>query len=202
MKGFSKSMIHRGYDFIETNILKDYNHVLSVLEPIILLSDDMVLLDVGGGTGKITDTFSPEVNISILLDCSREMLNHSSSKLVNRIQADGTFIPLRSLCVDIVFLIHVLHHIDETYHEIVLKEVYRVLKLNGQCYLFDLYYPHTFLNNLYTKIEEFSVGKTYHKPSDSFCSLLETIGFHKINRIYTDQKHWRYLISAVKKEDK
>ena len=202
MKGFSKTMIHHCYDFIETYILKDYDYVLNVIKPNVHLSSEMILLDVGGGTGKIIDTFSSDVNISILLDPSKKMLNHSSSKMINKIQADGSFIPLKNSCVDIVFLIHVLHHIDETYHKAVLKEVHRVLKPHGQCYLFDLYYPHTILNTLYTKIEEFCVGKTYHKPSACFCSLLETIGFQTITRLYTDSKHWRYFISAVKKDSK
>ena len=198
MKAFSNTFIHHWYDFIETFILRDYEYIIKTLEPLLTLSEEMVLLDIGGGTGKILEYFASQVKTPINMDYSREMLTHASSRIL-KLQADSSFIPLINKCVDKVFLIHVLHHIDTDYHINVLEEIYRILKTRGSCYLFDLYYPSTFLNSLYTRIEEFSVGKTYHIPSESLCSLLRTIGFQNITTTYTDQKRWRYVVFCMKK---
>jgi ubiquinone/menaquinone biosynthesis C-methylase UbiE len=50
---------------------------------------------------------------------------------------DGLNIPLSKETCDIVFMAGVLHHVDHTLHEQLLKEVHRVLKPGGRFYLYE-----------------------------------------------------------------
>jgi len=56
----------------------------------------------------------------------------------------------------------------------------------------------TFWNDLFTRFEEFAVGKTYHISAESIINMLKTEGLSKISLYYADDKQWRFLIKAVK----
>ncbi len=198
MHSFSTNFVNTFYNFIETNITKDYQHSLKYLERYVLLNRDEVLLDLGGGTGYIINFFTSRIKTGISADPSRKMLLKNNFRNLNKIQSIGTKLPFNDSSIDIVFLIHVIHHIHRDEHRYIFKELCRVLKSKGSCYIIDLYYPMTFWNDLFTKFEEFAVGKTYHISAGSIINMLKTEGISKISLYYTDDKQWRFLIKAVK----
>jgi ubiquinone/menaquinone biosynthesis C-methylase UbiE len=50
---------------------------------------------------------------------------------------NGTQIPFEDKSFDVVFIAAVLHHIEFSFHSLLIKEIYRVLKPGGRLYLFE-----------------------------------------------------------------
>jgi len=113
MHGFSTNFINTFYNFIETNITKDYQHSLKYLEKYVNLNGDEVLLDIGGGTGYIINFFTSLIKTGISADPSRKMLQKNNFRNLNKIQSIGTKLPFKDNSIDIIFLIHVIHHINK-----------------------------------------------------------------------------------------
>ena len=85
-----------------------------------------------------------------------------------------------------------MHHIKKNYHEILLKDIFRVLKNKGTLFIIDLYYPLTFLNKLFTIIEEFAVGKTYHVSTDEIQNYFNDVGFENYSIRFNDKNKMKY----------
>ena len=106
------------------------------------LSPDMVVADVGTGTGFMALGLAPLVRRVHAIDASAEMLKVLERKLqkkgianVELRQADGLALPLDDTSVDAVFANMYLHHIPEP--PLAIAEMVRVLKPGGRLVLTD-----------------------------------------------------------------
>lgn len=106
------------------------------------LSADMVVADVGTGTGFMAEGLAPLVQRVYAIDASAEMLRVLEQKLrqqgvanVEMRQGDGLALPLDDASVDAVFANMVLHHIVEP--PLALAEMVRVLKPGGRVVITD-----------------------------------------------------------------
>lgn len=105
------------------------------------VEEGKIAADIGAGTGFISEgLLKKNVNV-IAVDQSDEMLNllkekFSDYKNLKCIQGVGENIPLENNTVDYVFANMFLHHVENP--DIVIKEMYRILKSGGKLVITDL----------------------------------------------------------------
>jgi ArsR family transcriptional regulator len=123
----------------DTYIEKKLIDCLNIQEP-------GIFLDLGTGTGRILEIFSPYIQRGIGIDLSREMLQVARSNLDSAgvtnctvRQCDINKLNFNENTVDIISIHQVLHYLDEP--ERVISEASRVLKPGGQLIIVD-FLPH------------------------------------------------------------
>ena len=100
------------------------------------------MLDIGCGDG-VTELFLhkylPAWKVEAI-DVSEKSITRAIEKKIanaNFSVYDGRQVPFVDNSFDIVFIAAVMHHIDFSLHESLLKEIFRVLKPGGRLYLFE-----------------------------------------------------------------
>lgn len=98
---------------------------------LISISGDEKLLDVGGGTGRISQFLVKETSSVLLADLSFEMLKQASEKngLVS-INSHSEALPFPNQEFDRVIMVDALHHVCD--QEQTAQELWRVLKPGGK----------------------------------------------------------------------
>ena len=126
-KGISGEEFERsGYKDFKRLILEDS-----------LLENRNTILDLGCGTGRITEYMADHFKAVFGTDISREMIKQGIERLENiknidLIETDGSTLPLPDSSIDIVFSYLVFQHMkNRDMVEKNFKEVYRVLMHNG-----------------------------------------------------------------------
>ena len=100
------------------------------------------ILDFGGGTGNSVEPFRkyyPDAEL-ICLDVSERSLDIARGRfpgMATYRSFDGHRIPLDDEEVDLVFTSCVFHHIPETLQPALLREIHRVLRRDGDFFLFE-----------------------------------------------------------------
>lgn len=97
--------------------------------------DDRYILDLGCGTGRIAIPAASCFDCRILgADKSIEMINQAKRKAGERLVqwqvADAQFLPYSQEAIDVAFMSHLLHHVDDPLK--VIKECHRVLRKGGK----------------------------------------------------------------------
>ena len=77
------------YDFFEKNIIKDYQGSIEIIKENIRFKNSDLVIDVGGGTGYITDYFASEIKSGVVLDFSRNMLSKNKNLKFRIIEIDS-----------------------------------------------------------------------------------------------------------------
>ena len=98
------------------------------------------LLEIGAGFGRLAEIYSKLLNKCVLLEPSQKLLNQARERLNKKKnlifkRGVGEKIPFKNQFFDIVLIVRVLHHLSQP--EKTIKEINRVLKLNGYFYLMD-----------------------------------------------------------------
>jgi len=108
-----------------------------------LLSEDMVLVDLGAGDGYLSRAVAPKVDTVIAVDISGAMINELRKKAareglrnIQTIVSDGCDVPLEDGSVDIICANMFLHHIEEPITSV--REMSRILKPGVKVFLADL----------------------------------------------------------------
>jgi len=186
------------YDLIEKYVLGDYKAALKLINKHLNLDKSQKIVDIGGGTGVIANSIFEKVSSVTVLDYSKQMLKKMKNPMINTVQVNSSYIPVKDGVYDVALLINVLHHIDKSEQTSTLLESYRILKNNGEIFILDLFFPPTFSNRVFNKFEEIAVGKTYHISHKQVLSILEKIGFKDVSFTFPDRRKWKYLIVAKK----
>jgi ubiquinone/menaquinone biosynthesis C-methylase UbiE len=103
---------------------------------------NLALLDVGCGDG-LTATFVEKHFPSWQttgIDISEKSIAAAQKRQIRKAQFqlfNGQHIPFENESFDVVFIAAVLHHIEFSLHQHLIKEMYRVLKPGGRLYLFE-----------------------------------------------------------------
>jgi ubiquinone/menaquinone biosynthesis C-methylase UbiE len=100
------------------------------------------LLDIGCGDGAtelFLQQYFPQWTVTGIDISAQSIEQAKQKKIPNATFAvyDGLNIPAEENAFDIVFIAGVLHHIDHSLHQQLLKEVYRILTAKGRLYLFE-----------------------------------------------------------------
>jgi SAM-dependent methyltransferase len=110
-----------------------------------LLSPDLIVGDLGCGTGSLSAALAPHVGHVHAVDASPAMLDSARTRLAafdNVSLSEGALeaLPLYDGVLDVAVLMLVLHHVSEPVRA--LREVFRVLRPGGRVLIGDMR-PHT-----------------------------------------------------------
>jgi len=87
------------------------------------------LLDIGGGTGRVSGSLVNKVNKLVIVDASYEMLKMANKKGFSTICALGEGLPYEGGAFERVLIVDVLHHCND--QETVFHDAWRILKPGG-----------------------------------------------------------------------
>ncbi len=101
------------------------------LSELLDLSPELNLLDIGGGTGRISQFFSDSVKQVVVADTSFKMLQKTGDKKdLAAINAGSELLPFKNDSFDRILMVDALHHVfDQT---ITSQELWRVVKPGGK----------------------------------------------------------------------
>jgi len=198
MSFFSFDKISFLYNFIEKNIVKDFEGSLDIIYKHLSLKKEFILIDIGGGTGYITSHLSNKVKQAIVLDPSHKMLSKMNNRCISLIQGTGQNIPFKQNTFDIVLMINLLHHITPDEQRIVLEDAFRILKKEGILFIIDATHPKKIFAIIFRNIERILVGQIFHVNPDELKNRLKRIGFNNIELYFPKESDWKYAIKAIK----
>lgn len=174
------------------------------------------LLDVGSSTGIIDNFLAQKFGEVWGIDIDQSGIefakNNFKSKNLHFLKVDGQKIPFKSNTFDIVICTHVYEHVNNP--EILMEEIYRVLKPNGLCYfaainaiwpiephydlLFLSYLPKSIANN-YVKF--FGKAERYHENPMFYWQLRKLVTRFEIvdytQKILTNPTKFKYLTPRI-----
>lgn len=188
------------YNFIEKHICEDYSNATALINEYLTLGSHETIVDVGGGTGliaKLLRTKSPNSDI-VVIDLSRSMLQKVNDPTLTSIQGNVTVFPMKDETFTLAILINTMHHIDKNKQSLALHEVLRILKKQGRIYIIDIWFPDTFLSNLFVRIEKLLVGTTFHLTAEEMKTALQNAGFHDISVFFPKKNTYRYVTIGIK----
>ncbi len=188
------------YNFVEKHVWEDYTSACDIIDEYLTLEPEEKIIDVGGGTGLIAKVLrSKKQNDDIMvIDLSHSMLQKVKDPTVSVVQGDVTKFPLKDETFTLAILVNTVHHIDEAEQQIALREVFRILKKQGRLFIIEIWYPNTFLSNLFIKIEKILVGKTHHITADKMQIAIQDAGFHHVKVFFPKKYPSRYVTIAIK----
>jgi ubiquinone/menaquinone biosynthesis C-methylase UbiE len=92
---------------------------------------DGILLDVGGGTGRISQYFLGHAHRIVIADASLGMLNQARQRdLLMKSCSHAERLPFANESIDRIMMVDALHHIHDQSHAV--DEMWRVLKPGGR----------------------------------------------------------------------
>ncbi len=155
------------------------------LIPLLSLTGDEVILEIGAGTGRIIQSLSHLCSDLFLLDPSPAMLAKARDKIpcANHCLGYAESLPFEKAFFDRVFAIDSLHHWNNQPKG--LTEVYRVLKNHGSFILIE-FDPNTRFGHYIKSMERFlRMGSIFYSPQE-IRKLLSVTGLFVSKQYYID----------------
>ena len=135
------------------------------------INENEVIVDIGGGTGKLAKYICDSCKMVYVLDESNKMLSKvNRTKNLICINGDALKTPFESNSIDIVILSDVFHHIKEQ-KELVI-EIRRILKDGGRLVILDFNRKHI-RTRLLRAFEFILFGRLFFRTKDEVRILLE-----------------------------
>jgi ubiquinone/menaquinone biosynthesis C-methylase UbiE len=103
---------------------------LELMLKMVALPVDGLLLDAGGGTGRVASALRPYVRAALVADFSPGMLSQAKGKGLPAIQAPAECLPFAAGTFERIIMIDALHHVINQAETI--AELWRVLKPGGR----------------------------------------------------------------------
>ncbi len=149
-----------------------------------LNTDNLKVLDVGCGEGKIDRLLFPVFKNLYGIDISKSMLEKSqkNNPSVNYQLYDGNKLPFSDCFFDVVFTICVMHHIPPLEWNNFIGEIYRITKKGGLVVIFE-HNPFNPLTRLAVNRCEFDAGTVLLRKK-LVKSIIQTSGFALIDESY------------------
>lgn len=105
-------------------------------------NESLQVLDIGCGDGAtelFMQQYFPKWQVNGM-DISEKSIHAAKKRKLSNANFsvyNGSEIPLMNESVDVVFIAGVLHHVEFVLHQVIIKEISRVLKKGGRLYLFE-----------------------------------------------------------------
>ena len=96
---------------------------------IVELPVDGVLLDAGGGTGRVASALIPYVQKVFIADSSPGMLAQARKKALDVVQTPAENLPFKDGTFERIIMVDAFHHVEQQAR--VISELWRVLKPGG-----------------------------------------------------------------------
>lgn len=160
--------VHKYYDsFIKLFNLNKMDEIRDVLE----LQGNEVVIDIGGGTGRLAEYLSQSCRVVYVLDESKGMLSkvRANSRVVTTL-GNALDAPFDSNWADVVVISDVLHHIEN--QSALIEEITRVLKKDGKLLILDFEKKHI-KTKILRAFEYILFGRLYFRTSKEVVSLLK-----------------------------
>jgi ubiquinone/menaquinone biosynthesis C-methylase UbiE len=129
---------------------------------------DGLLLDAGGGTGRVAESLRKMVRQVFVADISRGMLKHASVKSLLATCAPVEKLPFASGVIDRVIMVDALHHVFD--QEQAILELWRVLAPGGRIVIIE---PniHKFGVKLIAVAEKILLMRSHFLPAERIVAL-------------------------------
>jgi len=163
------------------------------------LNRPMEILDFGSGIGNSVPYFKrhfPTSNLTCV-DVSRRSLEIGENRFPGQAKFesfDGETLPFDDNIFDIVFAACVFHHIDQSDHVHLIKEIHRVLMPGGRLIIFE--------HNPYNPLTRNTVNNCVFDenavliPARNLVQYFETAGFASIRKCY--RIFFPHIVSALR----
>ena len=169
------------------------------------LKENKKIVDIGGGTGVITDLLVKKGNKATIVDPSVKLLSKVKNPSILLIRGDGCSVPIMDGFFDIAILINTLHHIKKIEQKRVLLETLRILKYGGKLFIMDVRPPDILVKKIFAIFDKIcSGGEICYLSPSQLNSELKLIGFKKIKMFFPMQEKnpkeqkWIYAALAIK----
>lgn len=162
------------------------------IKDILQLEGNEVVLDIGGGTGRLADFISDDCRLVYVLDESKGMLSKiKPNPKVLPILGDALDTDFEDNSIDIVIMSDVIHHIREQAE--LINETYRILKDSGRIIILD-FEKYNLRIRLLRAFEYLLFGKLYFKTSQEMRNLIKD----KFSICKFIKKGYYYIIKGEK----
>jgi len=155
-----------------------------IIRSTIKLNKNMKLLDIGGGTGEISNYFVNDVKEISILDPSKEMLSKIDSNKIKRFCGSAEKIPFKNNSFDIIYCVDSLHHFTNSkdikeWRKVIrtsINEMSRVLNKKGTIIIIE-FNPQKIGGKIIKFIENslYNFGSSFYDPN-SLGDLFKTEG--------------------------
>jgi ubiquinone/menaquinone biosynthesis C-methylase UbiE len=106
---------------------------------------DHVLLDVGGGTGRVAALFQTVTGKVMIADTAEKMLLEAQEKGIAVVNSQSEYLPFNNGSFDRIIMVDALHHVENQGKT--LSEMWRLLALGGK-----LIIEEPDINNFFVKL--------------------------------------------------
>ncbi len=140
---------------------------------------DLKVLELGAGTGNLTENIQPFFRDYTATDYSEKMVEHIKKKSIKDVKAeraDGTDLQFEDGNFDIVIIANTLHIVPEP--EKILNEIKRVLKPDGILIAPNFISSAKFKEKIFKRVmKTFGVGVKHPWSYDQYLNFLSENGF-------------------------
>ena len=88
------------------------------------------LLDVGGGTGRVSVLFRDKIQNVLVIDASIKMLREAQAKGLTTVNSNSERLPFADGTFERIIIVDALHHVEN--QSKTLREMWRILKKGGK----------------------------------------------------------------------
>lgn len=182
------SRLAHGYD----NFVGDFN--FSSIEDYLDLEKKEVLIDVGGGTGRVATALKEHTRGCIVLDYSFDMLKKAIKKDSDLmlVQASSDAMPFRDGTVKQLFLNDSLHHIQAQTET--LQECERIMPQNGKLMIREFDRKH-FWNKFLIFFEKLARFNSKFLSPDELTKMCKDVN---LKSTYQHPTKGTFILTAVK----
>jgi demethylmenaquinone methyltransferase/2-methoxy-6-polyprenyl-1,4-benzoquinol methylase len=149
---------------------------------LLALSPDGLLLDAGGGTGRVAEALRGMVREVVVVDLSRGMLRHAAHKGLATVCAPAEHLPFASGAFDRIIMVDALHHVFDQRQTV--TDLWRLLAPGGRIVIIE---PdiHKFAVKLITIGEKMLLMRSHFLPAEKIGALFANQNTHV--RIISDE---------------
>lgn len=145
------------------------------------------LLDVGGGTGRISSLFSEITPNVIIADSALSMLKEAKKKGLHSINAVSEKLPLNNNAFDRIVIIDALHHVVDQKQTI--KEMWRLLKPGGRIIIEEPDFNHWTVK-LLALLEKLLLMRSHFLEPEMIADLFYSVSGDKKFKVRYKRTAW------------
>lgn len=136
----------------------------STLFELVSLKPEHALMDIGGGTGRITGHFMGISSRAYVVDSAVGMLNEAQKKGLITVNAHSEKLPFRSRSFDRVIMVDAFHHVAD--QQQTLEEMWRTVAPGGRLIIEEPDIQHWFVKFIALGEKVLLMRSKFLKPQD------------------------------------